>query len=158
MIDTSVFGDEKSGIWIYVDASKRIQAEFKTRTDELDNIQNRLNTISNELDALMKAPTPDQRAIQAKQQQGESLQNEGKTKKDRLDEDVRKRYQELISPISAQIGAAMDQFATQRGVTMTLDMSKMLPAILTAVPGVDLTQAFIDDFNSKHPRTPGPRP
>jgi len=49
--------------------------------------------------------------------------------------------------------------ARQRGITMTLDMSKLLPAILTAVPTVDITQAFIADFNSKNPRAAAaPRP
>jgi Skp family chaperone for outer membrane proteins len=159
LIDTSMFGDEKNGIWRYVDAAKSVQAEFKTRTDELQSIQNRLNALATEVQTLMKAPVPDQKTIQAKQQQGASLENEGKTKKDRLDEDISKRYEQVIAPISSQIGAAMDQFARQRGVTMTLDASKLLPAILTAVPAIDLTQAFINDFNSKNPRTgPAPRP
>ena len=42
---------------------------------------------------------------------------------------------------------------------MTLDASKLLPVILTALPSLDLTQAFINDFNSKNPRTgTAPRP
>jgi hypothetical protein len=73
-----------------------------------------------------------------------------------LSEDVGKRYQQVVTPISRQIGAALDQFATQRGVTMTLDTSKLLPAILTMVPAIDLTQAFISDFNNKNPRTAAP--
>jgi hypothetical protein len=49
--------------------------------------------------------------------------------------------------------------ARQRGITMTLDMSKLLPAILTALPTVDITQAFIAEFNSKNPRSgAAPRP
>ncbi len=159
LIDTTMFGDEKNGIWRYVDASKSVQAEFKTRTDELQGIQNRLDALATEIQTLMKAPVPDQKTIQAKQQQGAGLQNEGKTKKDRLDEDISKRYEQVIAPISSQIGAAMDQFARQRGITMTLDASKLLPAILTVVPATDLTQAFINEFNSKNPRTgPAPRP
>jgi hypothetical protein len=43
--------------------------------------------------------------------------------------------------------------ARQRGITMTLDMSKLLPAILTALPTVDITQDFIAEFNSKNPRS-----
>src|SRR3977135_2779578 len=157
LVDTTIFGDEKNGIWRYVDAAKSVEAEFKTRTDELESIQNRLKALAAEIQTLRKAPVPDQKTIQAKQQQGESLASEGKTKKDRLDEDISKRYEQVLAPISRQIGAALDQFAAQRGVTMTLDMSKFLPAILTAVPAVDLTQAFINDFNSKNPRT-GPTP
>src|SRR5258707_6914067 len=159
LIDTTMFGDEKNGIWRYVDAAKSVQAEFKTRTDELQSIQTRLNALATEIQTLMKAPVPDQKTIQAKQQQGATLQEEGKTKKDRLDEDISKRYEQVIAPISSQIGAAMDQFARQRGITMTLDASKLLPAILTVVPATDLTQAFINEFNSKNPRTgPEQRP
>ena len=154
LIDTSMFADEKNGIFRYVDAAKSVQAEFKPRTDELAGIQNRLNALANEIETLMKAPAPDQKIIQAKQQQGGNLQAEFKLKKDRLDEDVSKRYEQVIAPVSNLIGAAMDQFARSRGITMTLDMSKMLPAILTAVPAIDLTQAFIAEFNSKNPRTP----
>src|SRR5258706_552319 len=152
LIDTSMFGDEKNGIFRYVDAAKSVQAEFKPRTDELASIQNRLNALANEIETLMKPPAPDQKTIQAKQQQGGNLQAEFKLKKDRLDEDVSKRYEQMIAPVSNLIGAAMDQFARSRGITMTLDMSKMLPAILTAVPAIDLTQAFIAEFNSKNPR------
>jgi len=153
-----MFGDEKSGIYRYVDAAKSVQAEFKTRTDEVVNLQNRINALITEIQTLQKAPVVDQKTIQAKTQQGEALRAEWQTKKDRLDEDITKRAEQVIAPISAQIGQAMDQFARQRGITMTLDISKLLPAILTAVPAVDLTQAFIADFNSKNPRTsPAPR-
>jgi len=158
LVDTTIFGDEKNGIWRYVDAAKSVEAEFKTRTDELQSIENRLQALGTEIQTLRKAPVPDQKTIQARQQQGESLASEGKTKKDRLDEDISKRYEQVLAPISKQIGTALDQFAAQRGVTMTLDISKLLPAILTAVPALDLTQAFINDFNSKNPRTsPTPR-
>jgi Skp family chaperone for outer membrane proteins len=157
LIDTSMFGDEKNGIWRYVDAAKSVQAEFKTRTDELQNLQNRLNALITEIQNLSRATVVDQKTIQAKQQQGANLQNEWQTKKERLDEDISKRADQVIAPISSQIGTAMDQFVRQRGVTMTLDSSKLLPAILTAVPSIDLTQAFISDFNSRYPRT-GPAP
>jgi len=156
LIDTTAFGDEKNGIYRFVDATKAVAAEFKPRTDEIQGLESRLNTLANEVDALMKATPVNQQAVQAKQQQGQSLQAEYQTKKAKLDEDLGKRYEQVVSPISRQIGAAIDQFATQRGITMTLDLSKLLPAILTAVPGTDLTQAFITDFNSKYPRTGAP--
>ena len=104
LIDTTMFGDEKNGIFRYVDAAKSVQVEFKPRTDELQNLQNRLNTLANEIQTLSKAPVPDQKTIQTKQQQGEGLQLEWNTKKDRLDEDLSKRYQQVVAPISKQIG------------------------------------------------------
>jgi len=156
LFDTTAFGDEKNGIYRYVDAARAVQNEFKTRTDEIQNLGNRINALGNEIDALMKVTPVDQKTVQAKQQQGQSLQAEFNTKKAKLDEDVGKRYEQVVLPISNQIGAAMDQFATQRGITMTLDLSKLIPAILTAIPAIDLTQAFINDFNSKNPRTSTP--
>jgi len=156
LIDTTAFGDEKNGIYRYVDATRTVANEFKPRTDELQSLESRLNTLGNELDGLMKVTPVNQQAVQAKQQQGQTLQAEYQTKKTKLDEDLGKRYEQLVSPISRQIGAAMDQFATQRGITLTLDLSKLLPAILTAMPGTDMTQAFINDFNSKYPRTGAP--
>lgn len=158
LIDTTAFGDEKTGIYRYVDAARVIQNEFKSRTDEIQSLEKRLNALGNEIEALTKVPPVNQTVVQAKQQQGQSLQAEYNTKKAKLDEDVGKRYEQVISPISAQIGAAMDQFAAQRGITMTLDSSKLLPVILTAIPAVDLTQAFINEFNSKYPRSAGPTP
>jgi Skp family chaperone for outer membrane proteins len=159
LIDTGMFGDEKNGIYLYVDAAKKVELEFRPRTNELQNLDNRLTALATEITKLRQAAVLDQKTIQATQAEGESLQTELKTKKDRLDEDVSKRYQQAISPISAQIGTAMDLFARQRGITLTLDISKLLPAILTAVPAIDLTQAFIDEFNRKNPRTaPPPRP
>ena len=159
LIDTGMFSDEKNGIYLYVDAARRVQLEFKPRTDELDNLANRLNALANEITKLRQAAVADQKTIQAKQAEGERLQQEATTKKERLDEDLAKRYEQVIAPISKQIGAVMEQFAQQRGITMTLDLSKLLPAILTAAPAIDLTQAFIDEFNRSHPRTsPGPRP
>jgi len=153
VIDTAMFGDEQKGIYRYVDAARTVGNEFKARSDEVTNLGNRLNALANELEALTKATPVNQTVVDAKQQQGVTLQAEYNTKKAKLDEDLGKRYDQVVSPISRQIGAALDQFATQRGVTMTLDVSKLLPAILTMVPAVDLTQAFISDFNSKNPRT-----
>jgi Skp family chaperone for outer membrane proteins len=158
LIDTVMFGDEKNGIFVYVDASKKIELEFQPRTNELKNLQTRLNTLANEIKTLMQAKIVDKKTIDARQAEGERLQQEATTKKESLDEDVTRRYQQVVAPISKQIGTALDQFARQRGITMTLDMSKLLPAILTAVPTVDITAAFIADFNSKNPRTGAQRP
>jgi Skp family chaperone for outer membrane proteins len=159
LIDTSAFNDEKNGIIRYIDAARAVEAEFKPRADELQGLQNRLVALATEIQNLQKAAVADQKTILAKQQQGLALQAEIKTKKDRFDEDLSKRYEVVVGPISNLIGTAMDQFAKSRGITMTLDASKLLPAILTAVPAIDMTQAFINDFNSKNPRVAAaPRP
>ncbi len=155
VVDTDMFSDEKAGRFRLGDAAKIVQNEFRTREQELQTMQTRLNTLVEDIRRLQQAKPVDQRAIQAKQDEGNRLEQEFETKKQRYDEDFAKRSKEVTGPISQQIGKALDEFATQHGITMTLDLSKLLPAILTAVPTVEITQAFIADFNRKNPRIGG---
>lgn len=157
LVDTEAFADEKKGIVRYVDAVKAVQSQFVAQNQELTNLQNRINALIEEIRKLRAVPNPDARLIQTKQEEGTRLQQDWNTKKARFDEDYSKRYRELTAPISELIGKALDQYARERGVTMTLDLSKLLPAMLTAMPAVDMTDAFIADFNRKNPRV-GPAP
>lgn len=154
VIDTDTFTDEKAGIVRLVDAVKVVQNEFRVRQQELQTIQTRINTLIDDIRKLRAASgVIDQKTITAKQEEGTRLQQDLQTKQQRFDEDYSKRYREVTTPVSEQIGKALDAFAAQNGITMTLDLSKMLPAILTALPTVDVTEQFINDFNRKNPRT-----
>src|SRR5207253_828983 len=95
----------------------------------------------------------DPKTVQAKQDEGERLQRDLDYKKKQADADFAKRYQDVVSPISADIGKALDQFASSRGITMILDISKLAPAILTVNPAMDVTRAFVAEYNSTHPAT-----
>ena len=153
-VDTSLFGDEKAGIARYVAAVKSVEREFQPRQTELNAMQSRIKTLVDDITKLSANPVVDQKTIQAKQDEGQRLERDLKTKKDQADAAFTKRYEEVVSPISAEIGKALDQFAQARGITMTLDISKLIPAILTANPQMDVTQAFIAEFNSRNPATP----
>jgi Skp family chaperone for outer membrane proteins len=153
-IDTGAFGDEKVGITRFVNAMKSLEREFQPRQTELNTIQTRIKAIADELNKLSAgSAVVDQKTIQAKQDEGERLQRDLKYKQDQADADFKKRYTDVVSPISQDIGNALTQFANQRGITMILDYSKLLPAILTVNPAVDVTQAFINEYNSTHPAT-----
>ena len=152
-IDTGMFGEEKGGITRYVIAVKGVEREFQPRQTELTGIQARIKALADEISKLSGNSVVDPKTIQAKQDEGERLQRDLKYRKDQADADFAKRYQEVVSPISSDIGKALDQFAQQRGITMILDISKLAPAILTVNPAMDVTQAFIAEFNSKNPAT-----
>lgn len=152
-IDTGAFGDEKGGITRYVNAVKKVEREFDPRQKELVNLQNRIKAIADEISKLSGNSVVDPVTIRTKQEEGEKLQRDLKYKKEQADADFSKRYQEEVAPISTDIGKALDQFATQRGITMILDISKLAPAILTVNPAMDVTAAFIADFNTKNPAT-----
>ncbi|MGH9969892.1 MAG: OmpH family outer membrane protein [Pyrinomonadaceae bacterium] len=151
LVDTSVFGDEKVGITRYVNAVKSLQREFQPRQTELVGIQGRIKTLADEIGKLTGASVVDPKTIQGKQDEAERLQRDLKYKKEQADADFSKRYQEVVTPISNDVGKALDQFALQKGITMILDPSKMMSALLTVNPAMDVTQAFIAEYNSKNP-------
>lgn len=151
LVDTTVFGDEKAGITRYVNALKGVQAGFQPRVTELNNLQSRIKAIADEIAKLRGNSPVNSEAIKTKEDEGERLQRELKYKKDQNDADFEKRLTEVVAPISTDIGKALDQYASQHGLTMILDISKLLPAVLTVNPAMDVTQAFIADYNSKHP-------
>jgi Skp family chaperone for outer membrane proteins len=151
VVDTSAFADEAKGVKRYVNAVKSLQREFQPKQTELQNIQARIKTLSDEITKLRGAAVVDPASLQGKQDEIERLQRDLKYKREQADSDFAKRYEVVVGPVSTHIGKALDQFATQHGITMILDVSKLLPAILTLNRATDLTQAFIADYNSKNP-------
>ena len=148
LVDTTLFGDEKAGINRYVSALKRVQATFQPRLIELNNLQNQIKALADEINKLSANPVVD---LKPKQDEGERLQRDLKYKKEQFDADFERALTQAAAPVSADIGKALDQYAAQHGLTMILDISKLLPALLTVSPAMDITQAFIADYNSKHP-------
>ena len=151
LVDTTLFADEKTGIVRYVRAAKSVQAEFVPKTAELQTLQTRIKALADEITKLSGAPVVSQETIKAKQDEGERLQRDLKYRQEQVSADFEKRMDQVVSPVSADIGKALDLYASQHGLTMILDVSKLLPAILTVNPAVDITAAFIAEYNRKNP-------
>jgi Skp family chaperone for outer membrane proteins len=153
-VDTQAFQDGSGkGIHKYVAAVTALDKEFQPRQTELVNLQNQINTISDDLGKLSNAAVVDPKTLQSKQELGEKLQREFKYKKELYDADAAKRYREVVGPISEDIGKALDVFAKSHGITMILDISKLAQAVLSVNTGMDVTQQFIAEYNSKNPAT-----
>jgi Skp family chaperone for outer membrane proteins len=151
LVDTTEFGDEKVGIRRYINAVNSVEKIFEPKTLELRNLQNQIKVIADDIAKLNNSPVVSPASVRAKQDEGERLQRDFKYKKEQADADFQKRYTELVGPISTDIGNALIQYASQNGLTMILDISKLAPAVLSVNPAMDVTQAFIADYNSKHP-------
>lgn len=151
VVNTDAFRDEKVGITRYLKAFGSLEAEFKARNDELNNLQARLKALADEVTKLSNNPVVSPQTLQAKQDEGERVQRELKYKKEQADADFKKRYTEAVLPISTDIGNALVDYANQHGITLLLDISKLEPAVLSLSPATDITLAFIADYNSKHP-------
>ncbi len=156
-INTEAFGDEKQGIARYVAALKSLEREFQPRQTELSNMQNQLKTIADDINKLStNQNVVDPKTIQQKQEQGEALQRQLKFKDDEAKAAYQKRLQDVVAPISDDIGKALEAFSRQRGISLMLDISKLAPAILTANPAMDMTAAFIAEYNSRAATTAAP--
>jgi Skp family chaperone for outer membrane proteins len=151
VVNTEMFRDEKAGITRYLKVLKSLELEFQPRNAELNNLQTRIKAIADEINKLSGNVVVSPDTIRLKQDEGARLQRELKYKKEQADADMEKRYAEVVLPVSRDIGDALNEYANQHGLTMILDFSKFEPAILAFSPATDVTQAFIADYNSKHP-------
>ncbi len=63
-----------------------------------------------------------------------------------------KRKGEVLGPVIDEVGKALDAYAKVHGITLILDVTKV-QGIVSAADSLDITKAFILEFNSKNPAT-----
>jgi Skp family chaperone for outer membrane proteins len=155
-LDTTAFGDEKAGITKYINAIKAVETEMKPRVGDLQTLQTRLKTISDDLAKLQAAcqnpAVPcDTKTAAAKQDEGQRLQREFDFKKKEFDAAYDKRSGEVLGPISSEIGKALQDYAKQKGYAAVLDISKLDQAgvILALDATADITKDFITFYNAR---------
>lgn len=152
-VNTEAFGDDKEGINRFVNAGQSLQRDLKPKQDELVGLQNRMRQIATDIETLRKTPVASEASIQTKQDEGERLQREFEYKQKDYEAWSQKRYRDIVGPVSADIGKELDAFRKDHGITMVLDVTKLLPAILSAKEEMDITRPFIAYYNAKNPAT-----
>lgn len=152
-IITDAFKDEKVGILRWIAAAKKLQVEFEPKERELQGLETRIQTLTKELDTLSNSPVVDRKTIVTKQEEIARLQREQKFKKEDGAALFKKRYDEVLGPVTADINKALDVFAKARGITLLLEYTRMteVGAIVVADASTDVTAAFIAEYNSKNP-------
>jgi Skp family chaperone for outer membrane proteins len=152
-VNTEAFADEKDGIKRYVTTLQVLQRDLKPKQDEIAGLQNRIRQLETDIRTLGQAQVVSQASIQAKQDEGEKLARELDYKQKDYDAVSQKRYREIVGPVSVDIGKELDAFRKDNGITMILDVTKLLPAILSAKEEMDITRPFIAYYNAKNPAT-----
>src|SRR5687767_1797847 len=150
LIDSSAFADEKQGIVKFVTALKRVNAEFQPRQTELQNLQQQIEKAKSDLQKA--APVQDAKVTQQQQDKIAVMETDFKRKGEDAQAAFNKRLEEVLGPIYEDIGKALDGFAKARGITLILDVTKV-QGIVSAADAMDITRAFITEFNSKNPAT-----
>ena len=156
IIDTEAFGDQKEGIKRLVAAFQTVEREFKPRRDEIQTLRTRYEALAKEINDTKAVAAP--AAIQAKADQAQQLEIEIKRKQEDGQKALDKRVQELTGPVYQDIGNALQAFAKARGLTVVFDVSKMQGVVMVVDGSVDITNAFIADYNQRNPATASAAP
>lgn len=150
LINTEAFADEKQGITRLVAAVKKVDGEFTPRRTELQGLRTGMDKLTDELSKIQQGQgVVSPQSIQQKQEQLDQMKRDMERKTQDAQIAYNKRLQEVVGPIYDEIGKALDAFGRSRGITMMLDSSKLAPAIIMAQDTMDITRAFIADFNSR---------
>ena len=154
VIYTDMFLDQKTGIAKFNNVVTKLNGEFQKLKDEINAMQQRAQALEAEINKLREAPagTPiDQRALQAKIDQLEQLKKDIQRRAEDAQAAYNRRRQELFTPLQDEIGKALEVFAKARGINVIIDGAQV--PLLYAAESIDITKAFIQDFNSKNPAT-----
>ena len=154
VIYTEAFLDDKTGIRKFVALLTKLNGEFQKQKNDLTQLQQRGQTLQDEITKLQNAPqgTPiDQRSISTKSNQLEDLKKEIQRKGEDAQAAYNRRRSELFAPLQEEIGRALEVFAKARNINVIIDGTQV--PLIYAADSIDITQAFINEFNSKNPVT-----
>jgi Skp family chaperone for outer membrane proteins len=149
MIYSEEFLDPKTGIAKYTSLLNTLNREFQPRRTELEGLQGRINTLTKEINDQQNIADPN--ALRTKRDQLEQLNTEYKRKGEDAEAAYTKRRADIFMPLQQEIGKALEAFAKARGITVIVDASQV-PLVYFA-DTMNVTRAFINEFNSKNPAT-----
>jgi len=149
MIYSDAFLDPKTGIARFNSLLATLNREFQPRQAELQAMQTKIETLTKEIESTQNVADPN--AIRQKRDQLEQLNTDIKRKGEDAQAAYNKRRQEIFSPLQEDIGKALEVFAKARGITVIVDGSQV--PVVYAAENIDITRAFINEFNSKNPAT-----
>ena len=149
MIYSDMFLDPKNGIARYNSLLTTLNREFQPRQAELQGLQTRIQTLDKEINDTQAVAAPD--AIRVKRDQLAQLNTDFKRKGEDAEAAYAKRRAEIFMPLQQDIGKALEAFAKARGITVIVDGSQV--PVVYAADSIDITRAFITEFNSKNPAT-----
>jgi len=154
IIDTGAFFDQKLGIGRFNTLMTSLNREFQPRQTELDGMRTRINTLTTELNQMQQggaSQVVDPNTYRTKAEQLDQLKRDYQRKGEDATAAYNKRRAEIFGPLQEDVGKALEAFARQRGIIVLIDVSQV--PVLYAADSIDITRAFIQEYNSKNPAT-----
>jgi Skp family chaperone for outer membrane proteins len=154
LIYSDAFLDPKTGIAKFNVVLGTLNREFQKQKDDLTQMQQRSQTLQDEITKLQQAPagTPiDQKSLQTKIDQLDQLKKDFQRKGEDAQAAYNKRRQDVFAPLQEEIGKALEVFAKAHNITVIIDGTQV--PLVYASASIDITRVFINEFNSKNPAT-----
>lgn len=152
LIYSDAFLDAKTGIARFNTLVTTLNREFQPRQTELQTMQQRITTLTNEVNQAQAASSVvDPKSIQTKIDTLEQLKKDYQRKGEDAQAAYNKRKQDIFQPLQDDIGKALEAYAKQRNINVIIDGSAV--PLVYAADTLDITRAFINEFNSKNPAT-----
>jgi outer membrane protein len=152
VIYSNAFLDQKTGIARYSVLVNSLNREFQPRQTKLAQMNQKLQAAQDEINKLQSSSVPvDPKSVQAKVDALEQMKKEYQREGEDAEAWSQKRQQEIFAPLQNDIEKALEAYAKQRGITVILDASRV--PMVYAADSIDITRAFITDFNAKNPAT-----
>ncbi|MDQ2976504.1 MAG: OmpH family outer membrane protein [Acidobacteriota bacterium] len=149
LIYSEAFLDAKTGISRFNTLITTLNREFQPRQTELQGIQTRIQQLTDEI--TKTASVADPKTLQAKQDQLDQLKKDLQRKGEDAQAAYDRRRKEIFTPLQDDIGKALEVYAKAHSINVIIDASQV--PLVYAADTLDITRAFINDFNSKNPAT-----
>lgn len=157
LIYSDAFLDAKTGIGRFNTLITTLNREFQPRQTELQGMQQRISTLTTEVSTAQQAATVvDPKSIQTKIDQLETLKKDYQRKGEDAQAAYNRRRQEIFTPLQEDIGKALEAYAKANNIHVIIDGSQV--PLVYAADALDITRAFINEFNSKNPATAAAAP
>ena len=149
LIYSDLFLDAKNGIGRFTTLITNLNREFQPRQTELQTLQQKVQTLTDDIAKTVSVADP--KTIATKQEQLDQLKKDFQRKGEDAQAAYNKRRTELFTPLQDDIGKALEAYAKTHNINVIIDGSQV--PLVYAADALDITRAFIADFNSKNPAT-----
>ena len=149
VIYSAEFTDAKTGIARFGTLVNALNKEFDIKKKELDALSSRAQQLNDDIEKTRNVADPKQ--IQQKVDQLEQLKVDYKRKSEDAQTLYDKRQGEIFQPLQDDIGKALEIYAKAHGINVVIDGSRV--PVVYAADSLDITRAFITEFNTKNPAT-----
>jgi outer membrane protein len=151
VINTNAFYGPEDGLQQLVQQKKRVDDTFKDRAAQLDALEQRIASLTREIETQGPNLTPQARAD--KQESLERLQREFTRNKEDVEGDYQRALRDALNPVRERVGAFLENYAKSRGISIVLEVANLAQAggLAYVDPLTDITRDFIAEYNRANP-------